>query len=77
MNSRDRLCGKTLVGCNGEEGTWDKPVAFSVFEPPLSNTGKLSFEPTRNDVHGDTALRVMVNACNLLSCNCGIPRPWE
>jgi len=50
--------GEPIGGPDATE-TFDKfsaaPVAFGVFEPPLSDAGEFGFEPAGYDIDGDTA----------------------
>jgi hypothetical protein len=53
------------------------PVPLSMLEPPLSNTGELRLEPSGYDVHGDSAIAIVVDAGNLLCCDSWVPWPRE
>ena len=44
-----------------------------MLQPPLSDRGELAFEPTADDVDGNSAVAVAVNAGNLFSRNRWVP----
>lgn len=52
-------------------------ISFSMLQPPLANTGELGFELSADYVHGDSTVRVVVDACDLLCGDGRIPRTGE
>jgi hypothetical protein len=44
-----------------------------MLEPPLPNACEFCFEPSGHYVHRDPAIRVVIDAGDLLGCDSGIP----
>lgn len=52
------------------------PITLGVLEPPLSNAREFCLEPTGYHIDRDTSIGIVVYACDLLGCDCGVPWTW-
>ena len=49
-------------------------IPLRMLKPPLSNGGELRLEPSAHNIYADAAIRIIINASNLLRGNGRIPR---